>query len=679
MFYAFGEFRVDLRARRLLRGDEALPITVKAFDTLAALLEHAGEVVDKDQLMRRVWPDAVVEDANLSQQIFLLRKTLGEDPKNHRFIQTVPRRGFRFVAPVVRIEDEPPAPGAAAGVPPAAATAGAKRLTLSLAPGPPLALAATTPFAVSPDGRTFAWAGRDAGGSALYVRPLDRLEAARLDRTDGASGPFFSPDSRWIGFFAGGRLHRILAAGGAPIAICDAGGECRGAAWTTADEIVFAPTPASGLVVVPADGGTPRPATTLEFASGERTHRWPDALPDGAHLLVTIARAGSASFDDAQIALARIGGGERRVLVAHGSCARYVPTGHLVYMRGGSMMAVAFDPERLETRGAAIPVADHVMTQSTGAGHFGFSHDGVLLYLTGDAHDVRRRLVWVRDGDIDPVRVAEQAIEEPRLSPDGRRVAFGVRGATNDIWIHALDRRTTARATFEGDNFAPIWTPDGARLTFSSNRHGPCHIFWQDADGGDAAKIVGGDYDLVAGSWSPDGAVLLFTEYNPRTGACIWMCTPRGGRPPKAIVRSRGNDFAPALAPDGRSFAYTSDESGRFEIYVSPFPDFGAKAQISDDGGAEPVWSRDGRRLYYRNGSSVMVVEIDPATRARVGEARRVVDGPYQPGAIAGLPNYDVAADGALLLIAQTAEQAQPDRLSVTVNWFADIAARLGG
>ena len=680
--YAFAGFRLDLRSRRLLRGDEVIPITVKAFDTLAALVDHAGAVVDKDELMRRVWPDAIVEEANLSQQVFLLRKLLGEDPKDHRYIQTVPRRGYRFVAEVVEVRDEPenrPAsflPGDERAVV-AIGSAPTLRLSLMLTADRPLAIGASPPFAISPDGRALAYIARESAATALYIRSLARGDSGRVFRSDGAASPFFSPDSRWIGFFAQGRIHKVLSTGGAPIALCDAGAECRGACWTTRDEIVFAPSPASGLSVVPADGGAPRPATTLDFAHGERTHRWPDVLPNGRHVLLTVARAGSASFDDGEIVVASLVSGERHVVVRHGSCARYVPTGHLVYMRGGSMMAVAFDAERLAVRGAAIPVVDQVMTQPTGAGHFAFSQNGCLLYLTGEAHDVKRRLVWADDrGHVEPLELGEQAIEEPRLSPDGARVAFGIRGKTNDIWIHHLTDGMLARVTFDGDNFAPIWTPDGMRLTYSSNRAGPCHIYWQGSDDREATELLGGDYDLVPGSWSPDGRILLFTEYNPGTGANIWMCEPGSGAPPRALERSRANDFGPACSPDGRSFAYTSDESGRFEVYLVQFPDFGIKTQISVDGGAEPVWSRDGR-LYYRNGSSVMAVEVDLGTRKRIGAPRRVADGPYQPGAVTGLPNYDVASDGRLLMIAQTAAQAQPDRLSVTVNWFADLVSRL--
>src|SRR5439155_930705 len=254
--YEFAGFRLDLRARRLLHGSQVIPITVKAFDTLAVLVEHAGAVVEKDELMRRVWPDAIVEEANLSQQIFLLRKILGEGPKDHRYVQTVPRRGYRFVAPVAAIE---PAADIRAGHSPYA-TAGAAAsatgqplcLTLSLPGTAPLTLGASSPFALSPDGKTLAYAGRAQDGSCLYVRRLD-------------------------------------------------------------------------------------------FTSGERTHRWPNALPNGRDVLFTTARAGSASFDEAEICVASLESGERRTLVKHGSCAKYSPTGHLVYMRGSSMMAIGFD------------------------------------------------------------------------------------------------------------------------------------------------------------------------------------------------------------------------------------------------------------------------------------------------------------------------------------------------
>jgi DNA-binding winged helix-turn-helix (wHTH) protein len=313
--YAFGPFHLDLASRRLMQNDEVVAVTVKAFDILEALVERAGRVVDKDELMRRVWPDAIVEEANLSQQIFLLRKALGEGPKNHRFIATVPRRGYRFVAELVALPDRS-VPKATAvpdsdGRTPQVDVSGPV-LKLSLSLGLRLHLSPSRPFAISPDGLMLAYIAEDAGGSVLAVRRFDCTETVRLQRTEGAMSPFFSPDSRWIGFFANGRLRRIPASGGAPIDICEAGTECRGATWSCNQEIVFAPTPASGLVRVPVEGGRPIPATDLDFASGERTHRWPEMLPDGCSVLFTIARAGSVSFEEAEIAVASLTTGDSR-------------------------------------------------------------------------------------------------------------------------------------------------------------------------------------------------------------------------------------------------------------------------------------------------------------------------------------------------------------------------------
>lgn len=412
--YEFGGFRLETGSRRLLRAGVPVPITVKAFDTLAALVEQAGRVVDKDELMRRVWPDAIVEEANLSQQIFLLRKALGEDPRDHRFVATVPRRGYRFVADVLESGEMAPA-STRAGEPvpsvPVAAAGTPLKLVLPLTPGPPLALSPCSPFALSPDGRTLAYTARDGGTTALYVRRLDRVDAERLPRTEGAGAPFFSPDSRWIGYFANGRLRKMPAAGGSPLDICDAGAECRGAAWSCRDEIVFAPTPASGLVRVSAEGGRPQPLTELDFANGERTHRWPDVLANGRDVLFTIARAGSASFEEAEIAVVSMDTGERRTIHRFGSGARHIPTGHLVYMRGGSLMAVRFDAERLAVSGSAMPVVDEVMTQPTGVGYFSFSRDGCLVYVTGDAREFMQHLVWVADGEVRPLGIEERLIE----------------------------------------------------------------------------------------------------------------------------------------------------------------------------------------------------------------------------------------------------------------------------
>jgi TolB protein len=324
-----------------------------------------------------------------------------------------------------------------------------------------------------------------------------------------------------------------------------------------------------------------------------------------------------------------------------------------------------------------MPVLDEVMTQPTGVGYFSFSRDGCLVYVTGDAHEFVQRLVWVADGRATPLVVGERLIEEPRLSPDGRRIAFGIRQATSDIWIHEIEAGTLRRATFEGDNFAPVWSPDGRRLTFSSNRNGPCQIFSQGLEDAEPTLLLSGEHDLVPGSWLPDGERLLFTEYSPTTGAGVWSCAPSGSQPPRLMVPSHGHAFAPIVSRDGLAFAYTSDASGRSEVYVGMLRNGGETAQITTEGGSEPVWSADGGGLYFRHGSGVARVDVDPTTKRRTSSPIPVADGPYQPGAMTGLPNYDVAADGRLLLVAQRSSDVQPDQLAVTVGWFVEILRRL--
>ncbi len=672
--FQFGPFLLDLDARRVERDGVPLAMTAKMFDTLAVLVRHSDRIVEKDELMQQVWPDTAVEEANISQQVFLLRKLLGEGRRDHRYIATLPRRGYRFVADVreANLRLDPRGAPASLGT---RSSHGPLWLTLRLDEGLRLELGPCPPFALSPDGRVLTYVARRAGNISLRLRRLDRQTSDHVLWAGAAYSPFFSPDGRWVGFFADGWLRKVLSSGGAALEVCRAGSETRGAWWSLRNEIVFAPTPASGLAVVSAEGGEPRSVTALDYERGDRTHRWPQVMANGVDVLFTVARAGAASFDEGIIAMAAIGRAGQRVVLRGGTCARRLPSGHIVYMRGASLLAVPTDSEGLPVPGAAVPVLDRVMAAPTGAGHFSVSDTGCLVYLAGESRRVHRRLVRLdAGGRVNPMPMAGRAIEEPRLSPDGRRLALGIRAATNDIWVFDLERGTLTRATAEADNFAPIWTPDGSRLTFSSNRTGPCQIYWRAADGtGPDERLVAGDFDLVPGSWSSDGAILLFTEYHPETGADIWMCRPGTDAPPTPLLKSRFDEFGPTLSPDNQWMAYAADESGRMDVYVASFPDASRKIQVSASGGAEPVWARDGRYLYYRHGASIVSVEFAAGLHPTIGPPRVVCDGPYLVGAVTGLPNYDVTAAGELLLIAQEAEQARPAELSVTVNWLTAL------
>jgi len=369
--------------------------------------------------------------------------------------------------------------------------------------------------------------------------------------------------------------------------------------------------------------------------------------------------------------------GERRVVLPYGSYATYLASGHLAYMRGNSLMAVPFDARHRVVTGSPIPVVDGVTMQPTGAGCFTCSNSGTLFYITGPAQTVRRRLVRWSAGDVAPIAVPEQVIEEPRLSPDGRRIVFGVRLASSDLWVFDFESETASRLTLDGDNFAAIWTPDGERVTFSSNRFGSCEIFSQRIADNATERIAASDCDLVPGCWLAGGRALLFTEYHPQRGAGIWMIEPDAGTQAHTLIEGFGNTVCPAISPDGAWLAFVSDVSGELEVYICRFTDCRAKTQISVDGGSEPVWARDGSSLYYRSGSRIMHAAFNSATGARVGRPQVVVDGPFEPGAVTGLPNYDVDVNGRLYLVAQTAHQAEPTAVSVVVNWFDDVTHRL--
>lgn len=671
--YRFGPYCLDPSRRTLTRDSKPVPIAGKAFDVLLVLLERRGQVVDKQELFGRVWPGAIVEEANLSQQIFMLRKLLGDGPERGALIVTSPKRGYGFFGEV-QVE---PLPGAARERAAEGFTARQDcppiRLTIALPAEAPMAWLLNSVLAISPDGRRVVYVAEVDGAHRLYLRGLDSFDAHPIPGTEGAVNPFFSPDGGWIGFAAGHRLQRVPVRGGTPITICDLEDDVRGATWRQGDRIVFAPGPATGLWQVDTRGGTPAPLTTLDFAQGERTHRWPYALPDGRGVIFTIGSEGASSFDEGSLAVAEPEG-SHRVVLYHGSDARYAPTGHLIYTRRSALLKTPFDLETCVARGSGRPVLSGVATSATGAGHFALSSNGTLVYATGEAHTVRRSLVAVgRDGTRRSVIVGGEGLEEPRLSPDGRRIVMGLRGRHTNLWMHDFAQAPLLRLTFEGDNFAAIWGPDGETITFSSNRSGACDLFSVRPDAGSAELLVASEFDKVPGCWTPDGSQLAFTEYHPETGADIWILERASGTA-RPLLGGRSNEYAPAVSPNGELLAYTSDESGRPEIYVCTLAGIARRWQLSVDGGAEPLWLSDAE-LVYRSEDRLMLVDL----RAGPDEAavpRTLFEGRYVRGAVTGLANYDRGPEPETLLMVSEDEPARPQRLSVVINWFGELTAK---
>ncbi len=539
--------------------------------------------------------------------------------------------------------------------------------------------------ALSPDGSHLAYVATQGGTQQLYLRAMDSLESRAISGTDGAIAPFFSPDGLWLGFVAGGKLKKVSVGGGAALILGDAAFP-RGASWGNQGMIALAPTNISVLQQVPDAGGTPQPLT--RFKKGETSHRWPEFLPGGKAVLFAEGPA-TGSWTNAQIAVQSFGTSERRNLISGGTHPRYAPSGHLVYAQGGNLMAVPFDPLRLTATGAAVPVVEGVLQSPlSGGAQYSLSAAGSLVYVPGGVQGAQLRLVWVsRNGMEQRVAAPARAYLNPRLSPDGRRVAVTITEQESQTWLYDLSREALTRLTFEGNaNTYPVWTPDGKRIAFSSNKEGPFNIFWQLADGsGGLERLTTSEYPPVPNSWSPDGKLLAFIESNPITGWDIWVlqmgdASAGSGQVRKAqpFVQTPFTEGAPRFSPDGRWMAYISDESGHREIYVQPYPGPGGKWQISTEGGTEPVWNPNGRELFYRSGDKMMAVDIATQSGFTVGKPHMLFEGQYQPTPVT-FPNYDVSPDGQRFLMLKPAEQAQaaPTQINVVLNWFEELKRRV--
>ncbi len=441
---------------------------------------------------------------------------------------------------------------------------------------------------------------------------MDSLVSKPIPGTEGAVNPFFSPDGQWVGLFAGGTLKKVSVNGGAALSLGDAAFP-GGASWGSQGIIAFTPRAVSVLQQVPDAGGAQQPLTRLE--KGDVSHRWPEFLPGGKAVLFA-ASTNNTFWTSAQVAVHSVRTGERRNLIQEGTQPRYAPSGHLVYAQGGNLMAVPFDPQRLTAMGEAVPMVEGVLQSPvTGAAQYSFSRTGSLVYVPGGIQSAQSKLVWVtRNGTEQPLAAPARAYLDPRISPDGRRVAVAITEQEAQLWLYDLSRETLTRFTFEGNsNGYPVWTPDGKRIAFASNKEGPQSLFWQLADGSGGLERLAASEDIqTPESWSPDGQLLAFHENNPTTQRDIWVLrmgdpSASSGQVRKAqpFLRTPFNESAARFSPDGRWLAYVSDESGRYEVYVQPYPGPGGKRQISTEGGTEPVWSRNGRELFYRNGKKM--------------------------------------------------------------------------
>ena len=564
------------------------------------------------------------------------------------------------------------------------------RLSVEIAADTPLASNRGVVLALSPDGARLALTLRGADGKELlYTRLLQQNQFTALAGTENAFSPFFSPDGEWIGFFADGKLKKISVEGGAAVPLCDAP-DPDGASWGDDGNIIAAVNGSGGrgLWRVPSSGGGCVPLTKLN--PGEVTHRWPQVLP-GSQTVIFTAHTQFGNYDDANIDVVSLKTGVRKTVKRGGFFPRYLATsngtGHLVYLRQGTLFAVPFDPSRLTLAGVPAPILEDVSSRAGAGGFFAFAQNGTFVYLAGGGQGLP--ISWVDSaGKIQPLHAPSGVYYSLRLSPDGNRLAFAVAsGAGVDIWVKDLERDTPSRLTFlAGMNRLPVWTPDGKNIVFRSENSPAPGLYWIRSDGsGEAQRLTDGKLDEFPCSLSPDGKRLAFNG-NANGGSQDIFTAPIEGDPdhmrlgkPELFLGTPFNEGYPAFSPDGRWLAYMSNESGIPEVYVRPFPGPGGKWQISKSGGLWPLWSRDGRELLFETlDGRVMAVSYSvqgdsfAAGKPRVWSETRLLN-------VSGMPVYDLAPDGkrlAAVLATDAASGGASTHLTFLLNFFDELRRR---
>ena len=710
----FGVFETDLSAGELRKNGLKVKLQDHPFRVLAFLLERPGEVVTREELRQRLWSaDTFVEfDHSVNTAIRKVREALGDSSDNPRFVETLPRRGYRFIAHVEGLH-----PDQAASETSEQQIERAQRRKQAIAFGTgalgvllalifaffPLfspAPVAETPVrrfsfplegligflggSISPDGKYVVYLTAAAGQRALWLRPLDSESARKLKGTEGAGGGHWSPDSQSIVFGTDRELKRISLDGGNPITLCELPGRRSpfgGASWSPdGNRIVFS----SGrkLYEVVARGGEPELLFEQKESEDLRFFAVPHFLPssgapDG---LVYTAWTGLV---DRMVELLVLNTGERRELVP-GTEPAYSASGHLVYHgslgasvgpfgAGSGLRALPFSLETLTATGEAFPIVE--------AGRYpSVSADGTLVYL--DQPAVRRQLVW-RDRSGRKLLVFGQAHEnvfDPALSPDGLLVAaVGFENDNVDIWIHDANRPIATRLTFDAAlEHRPVWSPAGDQVAFSSKRQGNNDIFVRPADGsGEAKALVATRWPEFVSDWSSDGRYILYHRNDPKTGDDLWYLQRKddnSGYEPVPFLQTPFRELAAKLSPDGQFVAYVSDESGRYEVYVQRFPGGGGKRLVSRNGGGQPRWRRDGKELFYVAHGTLLAIDVTTMPNLSMGSPRELFEsvGLNSPT----VQYYDVSADGQWFVLRELMEVDDPPVIRVVQNWFAEFRDR---
>ncbi len=533
---------------------------------------------------------------------------------------------------------------------------------------------------ISPDGQRVAFVVRDSSaGTLIWVRPLSSLVATPLTGTAEALYPFWSPDSRSLGFFQNGKLKKIEATGGPAQTLCDAP-QGRGGTWNNAGVIVFSPSFATALQQVSQAGGTPTELTSLDTARKENSHRWPAFLPGGRQFVYF---GQSTTEENNAVFLGSLDSKDRTLLLSVTSNCVYAPPGYLLFVRERSLMAQQFNAEKGELIGDAFPIAEDVgFDQSRNSGLFSASSNGVLAYGLGTGSSGNRQLAWFdRTGKRLNNVGTPGILFDFALSPDEKRVAFrraDTQTRNEDLWMLDLLRGTESRFTFRPTrDDDPVWSPNGGTILFDSNPEGVSNLHQKVASGAGSEELLlkstSADYPA---DWSADGRHILFGREDPKTGSDLWILPLTGDKKPFPFANTEATEFTGQFSPDARWVVYSSDESGKFEVYVQAFPSTSGKWQVSIGGGAAPTWSKDGKEIFYlAPDKRLMAVDVKTVG----GSLEQGIPKPLFATDVDqySLPNrYDASKDGKRFLVNNGVETTGTKPIAIVLNWTADIKTK---
>jgi DNA-binding winged helix-turn-helix (wHTH) protein/Tol biopolymer transport system component len=713
----FGPFSFDPASRILSRDGQEMPLPPRVTGVLQLLLERAGQVVPRQELIDSVWKEAFVTDTSLAEAVSVLRQALSDDPQTPTYVQTLHRRGYRFVAPVSSTQSGTGDPQVTNARPSAVSPSiGRELVPWSIAVICAIAAASavwqyirrapeTDPIvtrfsiqlpagmtfdeqapslAFSPNGAMLAWSACDPDGCRIFARGLDQIEAVRVAGTEDGRSPFFSPDGRWLAFFANGRLSKVALEGGSPITIADAPTPL-GGVWIDR-EIVFAGAPTGGLMRVSSDGGEPHPLTTPNESSGEVRHAWPALVPGTRILLFIVDSTPAVDAPGPPGVLAAVPfnprGADRspppraaqwRTLIDNVSVARAAAADTIVFARESELHAVAFDAARLALAGTPRAIRGQLAT-ARGRAHFALSTSGSLVHAVAPEYGNRTVVFFeTRATDSQSARL-NFAMREAAIAPDGARIAgVNLLGTGSGIWISDTDRLNATRLVHKGINASPVWSADGS-VVFYASRDGGAFEIWRRDVGGNRppARIWSSDRHAFPLAASPDGTLLAFLQRSEGTRSDIWLLPLQGGAP-RPLVQTPFDEGAASFSPDSSLLAFQSAETGRWEIYVQRLRD-GRRTLVSTAGGERPSWSGGG--LYYQSNRQVVRKTIDGQ-----GTEIRVVDG--ADGAALSTTRLDsrttfqgASADGKLLL--SRGSEPPPSSTIVSLEWLREVRTLLG-